>query len=118
MSSNSAGVPLTLPDAEKFVGTGFTGWRTKIKTMAKARGLGSYLDGTLPEPPIPSATGTTPQTASLPPDPTPFYSMNPSREEWTFRDSMAYALVVLNVKNPIGLGVKLDGSAHAAMKSL
>ncbi|KAJ7692937.1 hypothetical protein B0H17DRAFT_933580, partial [Mycena rosella] len=100
MTSNPPSVPL-LPDGEKFDGTRFPGWQTQIYALAKACGVAAYLDGTLPEPPTPA--GNTPQTTSLPPDPTP------SREEWTYRDAQAYALVVLNVKNPVGLGMKLDG---------
>ncbi|KAJ7614068.1 hypothetical protein FB45DRAFT_1064895 [Roridomyces roridus] len=99
MSSNSTGVPL-LPDGEKFDGTGYSGFRTKILALAKARGLGGYFDGTIIDPgpqvpaqptrpaptagtgttrpPTPSTTGTTqppattaqPTAVPLPPEPT------------------------------------------------
>ncbi|KAJ7619055.1 hypothetical protein B0H17DRAFT_913527, partial [Mycena rosella] len=121
MSSNSPSVPL-LPDGEKFDGTRFLGFKTTIYALAKARGVASYLDGTLPDPsPPPAGAGApvpTAMTVVLPPDPTPIYSMSPSPEEWKHHDAFAYALIVLNSKNPIGLGLKLDGSAHDAMKSL
>ncbi|KAJ7774165.1 hypothetical protein DFH07DRAFT_733114, partial [Mycena maculata] len=119
MTSNSTGVPL-LPDGEKFDGTGYSGFKTKILALAKARGLGGYLDGTISCPPAPPAPipGTTPQTAPLPPDATSIYSLTPSLEEWKHRDAIATALLVLNVKNPVGLGLKVDGSAGEAMKSL
>ncbi|KAJ7465351.1 hypothetical protein B0H11DRAFT_1733668, partial [Mycena galericulata] len=116
MTSNSTGVPI-LPDAEKFEGTGYTGWETKIFALARARGLMAYFDGTCLKPPVPAAGNTT-QTASPPPDPTPIYSMTPSYDEWVHRDATSHALIVLNVKNPIGLGLKLDGSAFEAIKSL
>ncbi|KAJ7840349.1 hypothetical protein B0H13DRAFT_2366281 [Mycena leptocephala] len=112
MNSNpSPGVP-SLPDGEKFDGViGFRGWKTKIVTLAKARGMGSYLDGTLSCPPAPAkpAAGN-PTTVLLPPEPTPVYSLTPSKEEWIYRDAQVFALVVLNVKNPEGLGMKLDGT--------
>ncbi|KAJ7762923.1 hypothetical protein B0H16DRAFT_1805666, partial [Mycena metata] len=116
MTSNSTGVPL-LPDGEKFDGTGYSGYKTKIKALAKARGLGGYLDGTITCPPAPAA-GTNAQTTSLPPDPTSIYSLTPSYEEWQHRDAIATALLVLNVKNPVGLGLKTDGTAAQAMQSL
>ncbi|KAJ7171546.1 hypothetical protein C8R43DRAFT_874525, partial [Mycena crocata] len=119
MNPNSNTSGSTLPDGEKFDGQiGFRGFRTKLTTMAKARGLGVYLDGTLPCPPAPAVTAGAPASISLPPEPTPVYSLNPSREEWVYRDAMAFALVVLNVKNPEGLGMKLDGSAAKAFASL
>ncbi|KAJ7170660.1 hypothetical protein C8R43DRAFT_847165, partial [Mycena crocata] len=117
MSSNSTGVPTVLPDGERFEGTGFKGWELKFMALAKARGLGGYLDGTISCPPAPAA-GNTPQTTLLPPDATSLYSLNPSREEWTHRDAMATAMILLNVKNPVGLGLKTDGTAAEAMQSL
>ncbi|KAJ7667301.1 hypothetical protein B0H17DRAFT_990307, partial [Mycena rosella] len=118
MTSNSTGVPL-LPDGEKFDGTGYSGFNTKILVLAKARGLGGYLDGTIQKPLTSiSAPGGTAQTTALPPDPTSVYSLTPSLEEWIHRDAFALALLVLNVKNPVGLGLKLDGSAAEAMQSL
>ncbi|KAJ7815607.1 hypothetical protein B0H13DRAFT_1663956 [Mycena leptocephala] len=117
MTSNSTGVPL-LPNGEKFDGTGFTGWKTKLIALAKARGQVAYLDGTVPRPPAAAPMGTTPLTVGLPPEPTPVYSMRPSREEWDYRDAATSALVVLDIKNPVGLGLKLDSTAHEAMKSL
>jgi hypothetical protein len=116
MSSNSTGVPL-LPDGEKFDGTGYSGFKTKIMALAKARGLGGYLDGTITRP-VQPATGTTAQTTPLPPDPTSVYLLTPSLEEYLHRDSMGVALLVLNVKNPVGLGLKVDGTAAEAMQSL
>ncbi|KAJ7891435.1 hypothetical protein B0H13DRAFT_1625962 [Mycena leptocephala] len=116
MSSNSTGVPL-LADGEKFDGTGYGGFRPKLLALAKARGLGGYYDGTILCPPAP-APGTTPQTTTLPPDPTSIYYLTPSHEEWKHRYAIATALLVLNVKNPVGLGLKMDGSAREAWKSL
>ncbi|KAJ7085144.1 hypothetical protein B0H15DRAFT_748502, partial [Mycena belliarum] len=116
MSSNSTGVPV-LPDGEKFEGAGYKGFKTKIMALAKARGLGGYLDGKITCP-IAPVLGATPQNTALPPDPTSIYSLTPSYDEWIYRDAIATALLVLNVKNPIGMGLKVDGTAAEAMKSL
>ncbi|KAJ7637526.1 hypothetical protein B0H17DRAFT_913005, partial [Mycena rosella] len=120
--SNSTGVPL-LPDGEKFDGTCYSGFNTKILVLAKARGLGGYLDGTIHKPLASSPTaGGNAQTTALPPppppDPTSVYSLTPSLDEWIHRDAFTMALLVINVKNPVGLGLKLDNSAAEAMQSL
>jgi hypothetical protein len=76
-----------------------------ILALAKARGLGGYLNGTITSLTAPDApaAGATAQTISLPPDPTSIYLLAPSYEEWVYRDVVATALLILNVKNPVGL---------------
>jgi hypothetical protein len=44
--------------------------------------------------------------------------MNPSLDEWTIRDAWAMGLLLYNCTNPIGLGMKSDGTAAEAWKSL
>ncbi|KAJ6632495.1 hypothetical protein B0H10DRAFT_2206855 [Mycena sp. CBHHK59/15] len=114
MSSNSTGVPI-LPDGEKFDGTGYSGFNTKILALAKAHGVGGYLDGTIQKPAGPTAGGMA-QTTVLPPDPTDIYSLMPSLPEFLHHDAMALALLVLNVKNPTVLFITL--TAAEAMQSL
>ncbi|CAK5281443.1 unnamed protein product [Mycena citricolor] len=109
----------TLPDSEKFNGTGFSGFKTKIIVLANAAGLGAYFEGNILKPsPPPDQIGVAPTHISLPPNPTPVYSHSPSLDEWVYRDSIAKALIVLNVKDPIGLGIKTDGTAAEAWSSL
>ncbi|KAJ7616573.1 hypothetical protein FB45DRAFT_709304, partial [Roridomyces roridus] len=143
MSANSNSLTV-LPDGEKFDGTGFTGFETKFIAIADARGLRGYIEGTIPKPNPPAAatapaapttpttpTATAPSTSpglsisqvspasvSLPPEPTSIYSTSPNSDEWKHRDAMAKAMIVLNVKDPIGLGLKTDGSAAEAWSSL
>lgn len=38
-------------------------------------------------------------------------SKNPSEEEWDLHDTWTLALIVYNLKNPIGLGIKIDRTA-------
>jgi hypothetical protein len=65
-----------------------------------------------------TTTPVLPTTAPLPPEPTPACSLNPSYDEWEVQNDGAYALVIQNILNPIGLGVVLDGTATDAWKSL
>ncbi|KAJ7619739.1 hypothetical protein FB45DRAFT_716203, partial [Roridomyces roridus] len=101
-----------LPEGERFDGTGWTAFSTKMKAQFKARGLGGYIDGTISKP------SGNPLTTPLPGDTTPNYSMTPSLEEWTYRDGVVTSMLVLNVKNPVGLGLISDGTAVEAWKSL
>ncbi|KAF7358895.1 Retrovirus-related pol polyprotein [Mycena sanguinolenta] len=122
MSSNSTSVPM-LPENERFDGTKFPTWETKMLAHAKVRGLGGYLDGTIPKPTTPIApTGAAVDEEDIPlplsPLTTSVFSKTPSLEEWIHRDGMATSILVLNVKDPVGLGLKTDGTAHEAWKSL
>ncbi|KAG6858817.1 hypothetical protein C0991_001895, partial [Blastosporella zonata] len=45
-------------------------------------------------------------------------STSPNTEEWCQRDAYAQSLITLNVINPIGQGVAMDGTAAATWKSL
>jgi hypothetical protein len=55
---------------------------------------------------------------ALPPEPTTVYSRTPSLDEWAYRDGIALSILILNTKDPVGVGLKTDGSAHDAWKSL
>jgi len=64
---------------------------------------------------VTSSSGTTTSTV---PASTEWSSASPSVQEWDQRDAWVLGLLQYNTKNPIGLGVKLDGSAAQAWKSL
>ncbi|KAJ6518595.1 hypothetical protein C8R45DRAFT_794839, partial [Mycena sanguinolenta] len=111
-------VPI-LPDGKKFDGTKWVTWKPKMTAQATLRGLYGYYDGTIPQPPpAPAAGPGTAATIALPPDLTPIFSRAPSLEEWTHCDSLATSLLVLNIKDPVGVGLKTDGTAHEAWTSL
>jgi hypothetical protein len=117
-----------LPEAEKFDGTGWPAWKTKISAHIKAHGLGGYIDGTIPNPsptPIDGAeaagahiTHAPPADTALPPEPTVVYFRNPLSDEWSYRDGITTSILVLNVKDPVGVGLKTDGSTYEAWRSL
>ena len=123
MSSSNMNPPI-FADTEKFNGANFAAWEQLILIAATSRGVLGYLKGTItnPAPPTSPATALTytpaPLELTLPDDPTPWYSTNPSVAEWAMRDAWVRALLLYNTKNPIGLGIKLDGTAAEAWTSL
>jgi hypothetical protein len=110
--------PPIFSNDDKYNGMKWVRWKLTITTAAKARGMLGYLDGTItcPIPP------TTPDPAAPPAPPTAvtmsWRSLTPSLDEWETRDTFAQALIVHNIKDPIGEGVNLDGTAAEAWKSL
>ncbi|KAF7371605.1 Retrovirus-related pol polyprotein [Mycena venus] len=137
-STNIPNVPM-LPESEKFDGTGWPIFKTRIFANLKVCGLGGYVDGTIPKPrapvtvpppavlavedtdPNPYQRGSSPFEAvstALPPEPTSVFSKSPSLEEWIYRDGVATSILILNVKDPVGLGLKTDGTAREAWQLL
>jgi hypothetical protein len=133
ISGNSA--PPSLPEAEKFDGTNYLEWADTILMACRLRGARGYLEGTIRKPVFPTETSvTSPTTTTTPtaagttttptPTPTPtttdtkWTSTTPSWEEWDTRDAWCHIAIRQNVKNPVGLGLKTDGTAAEAWKSL
>jgi len=96
-----------LADVDKFDGTKWASFKPKYTANANAP------TGTVAGTVAPAAV-----TIPLPPDPTPMYSRTPSFEEWHHRDGLATSLLTLNVKDPVGIGLKTDGTAREAWLSL
>jgi gag-polypeptide of LTR copia-type len=77
-----------------------------------------YLEGTIQRPTTPSPS-TDPSHIPLPVTPTVYWGLkSPSQDEWEQRNAYAQGLITLNVKNPIGHGVNLTGTAADSWKSL
>ncbi|KAF8192852.1 hypothetical protein K438DRAFT_1969969 [Mycena galopus ATCC 62051] len=64
----------------------FATFKVLIEEHAASKGVTGYLDGTITKPPL--ITGTTDIPA-----PTPIFSTNPSRDEWTYRDGATKSMV-------------------------
>lgn len=105
--------PFLLPSDEQYDGTNWIPFKAKIRTVAKQCGTLGYLDGTISRPILPLV-----QLLVIPHPTTYWGALNPSVEEWDQRDSWTQGLITLNVKNAIGLGVKLEGSAHETYRSI
>ncbi|KZP02894.1 hypothetical protein FIBSPDRAFT_769796, partial [Athelia psychrophila] len=113
----------TLPEKDVFNGKRFPRFNLLLSIATKARGVNGYIDGSISQPAtITAATSGTapsaPLSVTLPPDPTLWISTTPSYEEWVVRDAYTLSMIVNNVTDMVGLGVKTDGSAHEAYKSL
>lgn len=111
-------------ETDKFDGTNWPSWRRLIRTAATARGVFGYIDRTIKQPPtLPITTSTLPTTSPTPlittinPPETPWDSANPSTKEWAIRDAWAIGLLIFNTKNPVGLGINIDGTAAEAWTS-
>ena len=111
MATNSSNPP-NFPEDAHFDGTNFTTFKNRVLIAARARGTRGYLEGTITKPSV------TPDTKDDETKPTEWSSKNPSLEEWEERDAWTLGLVIYNTKNPVGLGIKMDGSAADAWKAL
>ncbi|SJL16298.1 uncharacterized protein ARMOST_19818 [Armillaria ostoyae] len=111
MSTTSPSIT-QLPEASQFNGKNLAIWKVKITEIISGKGLWGYVDGSIPCSPTAQTTqGTAPTTVPLPPNPTPLYSSTPSLDEWRFQDSYVCSHIILNVSDPIGLRVKMMGTA-------
>ncbi|KAF8182371.1 hypothetical protein K438DRAFT_2166145, partial [Mycena galopus ATCC 62051] len=102
--------PFSMPEADRFQGTNFTKFNSQLLAGAKARGVVGYLKGTITKP-----SGPVPYVATAS---TPWYSQSPSEEEWDMRDGYTQSMIISNVQNPIGYGIKDDMTAAEAYKAL
>lgn len=116
--SSTSGVTILPDTSSHFNGKNYASWKLQITELLKGKGLWGYVEGSTTHPTAPGTTTTTPATVPLPPDPTPIYSSSPSYDEWVFRDQLAHSHIVLNVLDPIGLGVKTDGTAKECWDSI
>ncbi|KAF5313819.1 hypothetical protein D9619_013038 [Psilocybe cf. subviscida] len=128
----SSGAPFLLSAFEQYEGSNWLEFKTKIRAAAKQRGVLGYLDGTIPCPQSPAekaataakgaTTTTTPSTSptiSATSFATAYWgSTTPTYDEWQQRDAWTQGLISLNVKNTIGLGIKLDRTAAETYASI
>jgi len=104
-------VQFTLLSNEKFNGMNWTKFEKPILAAVKSCSMLPYIDGTLQQPANPGASST--------PTPTTYWgSKTPTQEEWDQRDAYVQGLIILNVKNPVGHGVRTDGTGLEMWKSL
>ena len=89
-----------------------------ITSAVKSCGIMEYLEGTIPRLASPSPT-TDPSAIPIPATPTVYWGLKrPSQDKWEQCNAHVQGLIALNIKNPIGHGVKLNGTAAESWKSL
>ncbi|KAE9384430.1 hypothetical protein BT96DRAFT_1008081 [Gymnopus androsaceus JB14] len=114
-SSSSVSIP-RFPEDNQLDGD--KNWRTykrKCILALKARSLLPYIEGKITQPlqtPTPTSTSTTAPTQ------TQIWSNTPLYEEWVARDAMATSIIVTNVRDPVGVGIKEDQSSAKIWKFL
>ena len=86
---------------KRFDGNRWYSWKETILSVANTRGVYGYLDGSITKP-----TTTTP-TAQAPTATSYWGSVTPIPDKWAQHDAYAKSMITLNVKNPVGFGIKL-----------
>jgi len=110
MTSTDGSMPPMFTNSDKFDGNNYKAWSNKIQIVAKIKGVVGYLYETIPKP------GPSPPASLL--IGTPWNSPSPSHDEWITWNAWAKALLVFNIKGPIGLGVDTSGTAAEIWKSV
>ena len=132
MSSTRGASPPLFPDNEKFDGMNWIAWSENILIAAHMRGASGYLNGTIKQPstirsgtstPLPTTLAVTSlpapitTTSATSETNTKWQSLTPSEDEWETKDNWVKGLLIYNMKNPIGLGIKIKGTAAEAWMS-
>ncbi|KAG5719221.1 hypothetical protein E4T56_gene13428 [Termitomyces sp. T112] len=112
MTSTNSSNPPNFPEDTHFDGTNYITFRNRVMIAARARGARGYLDGTIKKP------ETRPDTKPTDEKHTEWSSRFPSEEEWEERDAWTLGLIIYNTKNPVGLGIRMDGMAADTWKAL
>ena len=112
MTSAHSSNPPNFPEEAHFDGMNYATFKNRVMIAARARGARGYLDGTIGKPESePDTKGDETKTME-------WSLRHPSLKEWEERDAWSLGLIIYNTKNPVGLGIKMDGSAAEAWKTL
>ena len=113
MTSTNSLNPPNFPEEVHLDGTNYNTFKTRVMIAARARGARGYLDRTITKPIPPTGDQKIPENKG-----TEWSSKTPSLEEWEERDAWALGLIIYNAKNPVGLGIEMDGMVAEAWTSL
>jgi len=119
MSYGSA--PLFFVDEDKFDSTNWIAWSRNINIAVQLKGTTGYLDEIIKNPSIsklPALPPLSPKAlTSITTTKMNWESLTPILNEWNVQNAWVIALLIYNTKNPVGLGINMDGSAANAWKS-
>ncbi|KAG5721928.1 hypothetical protein E4T56_gene18424 [Termitomyces sp. T112] len=131
-TSNPNRLP-TFLDKLQLDGANFVHFKNRVLIAAHACRAKGYLEGTIPylDPPASPKADEKPlgKATKFPVKPvdtgeqattttTPWTSCNPTEEEWDLHNAWMLGFIVYNCKNPVRLGIKMDGTAAEAWNSL
>ena len=112
--------PPTFTENDKFDGLNWIAFKNLIIVAAEVCGAMGYLDGSIRDPATliqssnpPDSTLTTSKPKQTQLEVTPWDSDEPSAGEWRTRNAWAKGLLLYNIRNPIGLGANVSGTAEA-----
>ena len=116
MATTTSNNPPIFINKNKFDGTNWIGWSNAITIAARLCSARRYLEGTVNMPTTVNINTiqTDAQDTPLPPEPTPWTSRTPSEGKWEIHDAWTMSLLIYNIKNPVGLGVRMEESAADA----
>ena len=100
----------TFSESDKFNSTNWASWQRLICMMAVSKGAFDYLDGSIKQSPSLSANKASPVR-------TPWDSETSSPNEQRVRNAWTLGLLLINTKNPAGLGINIDGTTAEAWTS-
>ena len=120
MATTTSNNPPIFINESKFNETNWIGWSNTIMIAACLCGACEYLEGAADKPMTVNiyTTQANVQDILLPPELTPWTSRTPSKDEWEICNAWTMGLLTHNIKNPVGLGVQIEGTAAKAWKSL
>ena len=101
-------MPPMFNNTDKFDGMNWPTWSNNILSITALRGVSGYLDGTITKP-TKTPTKTPPETS--------WNSLNPSKDKWEIRNAWAKILLTFNTKNPVRLGINVNGTAADTWES-
>ncbi|KAE9397906.1 hypothetical protein BT96DRAFT_940552 [Gymnopus androsaceus JB14] len=102
----------SFPEAAQLLGQDtWRAFKDRVELNVQVRGLGGYLDGSIPKPTAAMYIYTA-QSAS------PVDSLFPSPGEWNQRERMVASIVFLNCTDPIGIGIDRGDTAHKTWQYL
>jgi len=100
----------TFSESDKFNSTNWTSWQRLIRTMAMSKEVFGYLNRSIKQPPSLPADKASPAK-------TPWDSETSSPKKWRAHDAWTLGLLLINTKNPAGLGINIDETAAEAWTS-
>jgi len=117
MALSGTSMPPMFNNTDKFDSSNWPTWSNNILSISTLKGVIGYLDGTVKDPRLTTSTTTIPHQPHIAQPKTLWNSPNPTGDEWEIRNAWTKILLTFNTKNPVGLGIDINGTAANAWKT-